>query len=111
MKNNRVRLEDSLLGAMVKMAEGNPGAARVLAELAQKEEGIGFIHCLKLDDYGIYGPRIWMCSHRIHSTSIRASHPIALMLLILIVIVFPFFLEPFILLAFTFNICLEFVIF
>lgn len=59
--NNRVNLQDSITGAIVKMAEGNPGATRVLAELAQKEEGLGFVHCLKLDDYGIYGARIWMC--------------------------------------------------
>ena len=33
----------------------------MLAQLAGKEEGLGFVHCLKLDDYGIYGSRIWMC--------------------------------------------------
>ena len=61
MKNNRVTLQDGIVEAIVKLAEGNPGAARVLAELSQKEDGLGFIHCLKLDDYGIYGARIWMC--------------------------------------------------
>ena len=59
--NNRVNLQDSVMDAIVKMSEGNPGAVIVLAKLSQMEEGMGLIHCLKLDDYGWYGPRIWMC--------------------------------------------------
>ncbi len=59
--NNRVNLQDSIPSAIVKMVEGNPGATSVLAQLIGKEEGLGFIQCLKLDDYGIYGARIWMC--------------------------------------------------
>ena len=61
MKNNRVKLGDSMTDAIAKMSEGNPGAVRVLVALAQKDDGLGFVECLKLDDYGIYGARIWMC--------------------------------------------------
>lgn len=61
MSRNRVGLQDSIVDAIVKMSEGNPGAVRVLAELTKMEDGLGFIHYLKMDDYGIYGSRIWMC--------------------------------------------------
>lgn len=61
MENNRVKLGDTTQDAIVKMVEGNPGALRVSIELIKMEEGLGFIHYLKLDDYGIYGCRIWMC--------------------------------------------------
>ena len=58
---SRIRLQDTLIDGLVKLAEGNPGAARVLGDLASKENGLGFVHCCKLDAYGIYGSRIWMC--------------------------------------------------
>jgi len=61
MRNNRVGLQDTIQSALVKMVDGNPGAVRVSMELITKEEGLGFIHYLKLDDYGVYGCRIWMC--------------------------------------------------
>lgn len=60
MENNRVCLEDSIMDAVVKMVEGNPGAVRVSMEIINREDP-GFIHYLKLDDYGIYGCQIWMC--------------------------------------------------
>lgn len=58
---NRIKLQDSIADAVVKMVEGNPGAVNVLAQLIKKEDGLGFVQCCKLDDYGIYGSRIWMC--------------------------------------------------
>lgn len=61
MDNNRVKLGDSIQSAIVKMVEGNPGALHVSMELINREDGIGFVHYLKLDDYGIYGCLIWMC--------------------------------------------------
>lgn len=61
MVDNRVTLKDSMIEAIVKMVEGNPGALHVSMEIVTMEEGIGFVHYLKLDDAGIYGPRIWMC--------------------------------------------------
>ena len=59
--NNRIKLRDTITGAVVKLAEGNPGAATVLAQLVNKEDGLGFVQCCKLDDYEIYGSKIWMC--------------------------------------------------
>jgi len=59
MENNRVKLQDTTTEAVTKMVEGNPGALHVSMELLGKE--FGFVHYLKLDDYGIYGCRIWMC--------------------------------------------------
>ena len=61
MVNNRVILKDTIQGAVTKMVDGNPGATYVSMQIIQQEEGSGFIHYLKLDNYGIYGPRIWMC--------------------------------------------------
>lgn len=59
MVANRIKLTDTILDAVLKMSEGNPGAATVLAHLTQK--GLGAMQMCKLDDYGIYGARIWMC--------------------------------------------------
>lgn len=65
--NERIELTDSLLDVMLKMSEGNPGAASVCAQLMKETEkidpdnimgGMGVI--LSLDDMGIRGPKIWM---------------------------------------------------
>ena len=61
MTTNRVKLGETIVEAVIKMVEGNPGATRVSAEIIKMEDGLGFVHFLKLDDYGIYGAKIWMC--------------------------------------------------
>lgn len=64
---SRIQLEDDMTATLIKMAEGNPGAATVLMGIIKDCEkidpdsafgGLGVI--LSLDTYGIYGPRIWM---------------------------------------------------
>lgn len=63
----RIELTDSLLDVMLKMSEGNPGAASVCAQLMKETPqidpdnimgGMGVI--LSLDDMGVRGPKIWM---------------------------------------------------
>lgn len=64
----RITLDDNMQEVMVKMADGNPGAAVVLAVMMKYGEAIdpdslipgGLATILDLDDMGIYGPRIWM---------------------------------------------------
>ena len=67
MQNNaRITLEDSPMSAMVKMADGNPGAIIVLKKLFQEGADIdpdsfmgGFMKVLSLDTHKIYGYEIW----------------------------------------------------
>lgn len=66
-KNTRIESTDSPISAMVKLAEGNPGAVTVLCEILQQGEKIdpdaalgGLAHIFSLDTYGIYGHRIWL---------------------------------------------------
>lgn len=56
----RIDLGDTIVDALTKLAEGNPGAVTVLAKLTRRD-AFGFIQCCRLDDLGIYGPHIWMC--------------------------------------------------
>ena len=63
----RVELDDSLLHALTKMSEGNPGALRVLLELMDTVPQIdpdsalgGLLYVLRLDDLKLYGSAIWM---------------------------------------------------
>jgi len=64
---NRLKLTDSTLGAVAKVAEANPGAITVACEVLCRAEAIdpddafgGMGVILTLDGLGIYGPRIWM---------------------------------------------------
>lgn len=55
----RIQLTDTMTDALLKLADGNPGALTVLTKLYWKEKE-AWIHLLKLDDYGFYGPKIWL---------------------------------------------------
>ena len=63
---SRVKMTQSITDAVIAMAEGNPGAATVLMELAQKSPHIdpasdsSMIPLMHLDDMGIYGANIWI---------------------------------------------------
>lgn len=64
--NPRIDLTDSPMSAITKMADGNPGAVRVLMELFQQwpvidpDSALGeFSGVLHLDTLDIYGHRIW----------------------------------------------------
>lgn len=72
---DRITLTDTLTTAIVKLAEGNPGAAVALMEMGAKVSVIDPMNAfgnlsplLSCDTERIYGPRIWMlfkdvCGH------------------------------------------------
>ena len=75
----RVALDDSPLTGMVKMAEGNIGAATVLSELFREGATIdpqsalgGFGPMLHLDDMEIYGSHIWILYKYICKEDLRS---------------------------------------
>lgn len=64
---SKIKLEDSVLDIVVKMSEGNPGAAMVIAEILQNGGTIdpqsfsgGLVTLMHLDDMGVYGSRIYL---------------------------------------------------
>jgi len=63
----RIDFKDNVMEAIMKIAEGNPGALRVCMELYQHTGNIdpdsafgGLGSLLALDSLGIYGSKIWM---------------------------------------------------
>jgi hypothetical protein len=67
MNNERITLEDTPKSAIIKLAEGNPGALSVMIRILEKGESIDpdaafgpMAHIFGLGTFGIYGPRIWM---------------------------------------------------
>lgn len=67
MSESRIKLTDTVMSAVIKMSEGNPGAIRVCAELIKEGGNIdpdsfmgGFGNVMDLDTIRIYGSRIWM---------------------------------------------------
>ena len=55
-----LKMTDSLTAVCIVMAEGNPGALKVLSEIV-KEKGIdAFMSILHLDDMNIRGAQIWL---------------------------------------------------
>lgn len=67
MSTERIELSDTFESACIKLAEGNPGALRVIADLAKYSTTVD-PQCfwgelgplISLDTHGIYGSRIWM---------------------------------------------------
>jgi len=62
---SRITLEDNAMSAMVKMAEGNPGAVQAMMEIIEKHDSIdpqafmgGLGAIMILDTWGIYGSSI-----------------------------------------------------
>jgi len=55
----RLKLNDTVRDVLLKLADGNPGAMNVIAQLLAKEDGL--LHVLKLDDLEIYDSLIWLC--------------------------------------------------
>jgi len=65
--NTRITLEDNAMSAVMKLAEGNPGAATVCVRLIKEAGDIdtdsfigGLGTLLSLDTENVYGPEIWM---------------------------------------------------
>lgn len=63
----RIDLEDTAMSAVMKMAEGNPGAAMAMMEIIEKHEDIdpqaafgGFGTIMLLDTWGVYGTDIYV---------------------------------------------------
>jgi hypothetical protein len=62
---SKIKMNMSVMDALVEMSEGNPGAATVLAQIMQRAEEIdpdipmNIIPIMMMDDMGIYGSRIW----------------------------------------------------
>lgn len=72
MENERIKLTDSTMDIMVKMADGNPGAVNVLMQMLTDGAkidpdsalgGLGAI--LSLDSHGIYGSDIYILNNDI----------------------------------------------
>lgn len=66
--NPRIGLEDTGLSAVMKLAEGNPGAITVMTRLMREEARIdpdhfmtlsGLAYVMMLDTFSIYGSNIW----------------------------------------------------
>lgn len=55
----RIDLSDSPMDVLLKLAEGNPGAATALGNL-MKDGSEGIILALHLDDMGMRGEQIWV---------------------------------------------------
>lgn len=56
----RINLDMAPIDAVVKMAEGNPGAVTVMCELLKPNLVEGFMDICRLDDLELYGPKIWL---------------------------------------------------
>lgn len=62
-QRRKIVLGGTLMDLLVTMAEGNPGAARVLAEIVQAPDYTGthnFMTILSLDDMNMRGAQIWV---------------------------------------------------
>lgn len=58
MTRNPINWAGSLTSILVALSEGNPGAATVVAQMAQLEGGL--LALMNLDDFGIRGSQIWV---------------------------------------------------
>ena len=64
---NRITEDMNMTDAVVAMAEGNPGAIRVMAELVN-DGPVGLLTIAALDTKHVYGSQIWLiysdkCGH------------------------------------------------
>lgn len=66
MAHERIQLNDTFITSVTKLAEGNPGAVNVLAQLYSTTAAVdpdnimgGFGSLLGIDSLGIYGCEIW----------------------------------------------------
>jgi len=55
----KLKLEDTAISAVTKMAEGNPGAIQAVAELLKSSKE-GLFNMMTLDTLGIYGTDIYI---------------------------------------------------
>jgi len=57
-RNSKINMDMSTKDAIIALAEGNPGAITVLAQMVQDPRGAAAI--LHLDNLEIYGSKIWV---------------------------------------------------
>lgn len=65
IQETRIKLGDTTVNALSKMAGGNPGAITVVLELLKNTDDVdnafgGFGSILNLDSFNIYEEKIWM---------------------------------------------------
>lgn len=79
-KKSRITLADTGLSACMKMADGNPGALSVMAEMFKRGGEIdpddfmgGMGAILALDSHRIYGSRIWMLHKDVCGQDLRVT--------------------------------------
>lgn len=51
---------DTVMDILVQMAEGNPGACTVLAEMIKRDPVVGVMAVIHMDDMNIRGAQIWV---------------------------------------------------
>lgn len=80
METNRINLKDTTQDALIKLAEGNPGALSVCIMFIKETAEIdpdsalgGLGNLLRLDNMGIYGSRIWMLYKDVCGQSINKT--------------------------------------
>jgi len=67
----RINLDMAPMDALVKMAEGNPGAVTVICELLKPDLAEGLMDICRLDDLELYGPDIWVAFKDICGSDIK----------------------------------------
>jgi len=67
----RINLEMTPMDAIVKMADGNPGAVTVMCELLKPDLAEGFMDICRLDDLELHGPDIWLAFKDICGSDIK----------------------------------------
>lgn len=55
-----LKMTDTGMDVVKKLSQGNPGALSVLCQAINEDPDLGFLHLMKLDDMGVYGPLIWL---------------------------------------------------
>lgn len=75
---SRVKLTDTSHAAIVKMAEGSPGAVAAMVDILTSSSlydpesaGGGLMSLLALDDLGVYGSKIWVLYSDICGKDVR----------------------------------------
>lgn len=59
MQREKLKVTGDMRDTLIQMSEGNPGAVSVLVQLI-KDDPMGFIDVLNLDDMGMRGSQIWI---------------------------------------------------
>lgn len=56
----KIEAHDNLRDIMIKMSQGNPGGLSALIALVKRDEMMGFMRILSLDDMGMRGSQLWV---------------------------------------------------